>query len=249
MMRTIRLTSLGAAIGLVAGLLATLVGGVLVAVIAAIVRSVMPDASSGTHGLSLWRAAGIYCTVSLTTAGIVAGALAAQLRASARADWRAWTTSLAAGLAWGAAATLAAHTEGESNRVQSTLGLFAVSLGIGALVAVALWSPVVSAIAAGRRRSAVRAVWAGARRVAAFTVGLLATFITAPLLVAAVGFLVRSAMGDLGRAAWGAALAILVATALAFGAAVLGLRLAGVPTRWPARTVQTPQTPQAPLST
>ena len=114
-----------------------------------------------------------------------------------------------------------------------TRGLFValVGLGLGALTWLTLWTPVVRAIQGAP--GLPRMIWAGARRVAAFGVACVATFLAAPFLVVAVGAAVRGAMGELSPAGWRAGLAALAACAITLGTSLLGFHFAGVPRRWP----------------
>jgi hypothetical protein len=83
-------------------------------------------------------------------------------------------------------------------------------------------------------------VWAGARRLAGFALALFGALATALLGVPAVGVLVRAALGQLPRASWAVGLAAVAACALALGASILGLYVAGVPRRW-RRRLEGPQ--------
>ena len=240
MMRALRLAGLGSLIGIVAALVAAVAGGLLVGVLAALIRAALPaEFTDPEKPLALWRAAVLSHTFGLAAAGTVAGACAALLRASGRVDWRAWASCLGAGLTWGYTSALVASTDPRLGRTHTALWLLVASLGVGALVALALWTPVVTAIAQSPSPSvrpavvSARRIWAGARRLAAFIVALLAIVAAAPLAVVVVGVLVRAAMGQLPRVAWIPGAAACLATTLALAAAVLGLRLAGVPRRWP----------------
>ena len=236
--RAARLGALGAAIGGVASLLALAGAATLAAVLVGLLRLGIPGERVVTLApIGRWLPAILANATALVIAGAVAGALADVLHAEARSDARAWTTCLLAGLAWGQVLALTAEAGATPHGVMAFVVV--ASLAVGALAAVALWSPLVRAIhdagsARGRGPArAARRIWAGGRRLASFVVGLLALVAGGPLLVVAVAVVVRAAMGQLPRDAWGGSAAACLGAMLSLGTSVLGLHWAGVPRRWP----------------
>ena len=210
--RAARLGALGAAIGGVASLLALAGAATLAAVLVGLLRLGIPGERVVTLApIGRWLPAILANAAALVIAGAVAGALADVLHAEARSDARAWTTCLLAGLTWGQVLALTAEAGAAPHGVMAFVGLVVASLAVGALAAVALWSPLVRAI---HDAGAV-----GAR--------------SGPLLVVAVAVVVRAAMGQLPRDAWGGSAAACLGAMLSLGTSVLGLHWAGVPRRWP----------------
>ena len=239
MSRTGRLTVVGTMIGFMAALLIVLAAGLLVAGLAALMRTSMPPGlAEDWHRPQMAIHAGVGLVAALTVAGAVAGFLAARTRATEGIDRRALVTCLGAAVSW-AIVTLAFASGAPSDAVEpaplvnTTIGLTIVALAGGALVAFALWPPIVRAIAAERDRGLVRSAWVGARRLAAFGFALIAILVAAPLLLIALGGLIRAITGQLPRPAWAAVGAAIVGSVVALGAGVLSLRWAGVPRRWP----------------
>ena len=243
--RTRRLIVVGMVMGFMAALLIALAGAALVAALAALVRTGFGQAADDWRQTETAIRVGLTLVASLTVAGAAAGFLAAWTRATDRVDRRAVASSIGAGLSW-AMVMLALERVAPSDiarptpLLHSAIGLTAAALIVGAIVSVALWPSVVRAVAAQRARGVMRSAWAGAHRLAAFGFALVASLAAAPLLVVSIVALFRAVGGGLPRSAWTASAAMLVATVLALCAAVLGLRLAGVPRRMPRTTRQRP---------
>jgi hypothetical protein len=236
MKRGARLAGLGAVIGAGAIVLLIAPSYLLLASLRALWRAAIPGLDAPVPPFEHGYRIALGLVVGMCAAGLTAGLASAALRASARADRRALAACVAAALVW---IFTSAWMESDLPRSWARGLMTALAgLGLGALTWLALWTPLVRAIQAAR--SFPRTIWAGARRLAAFGLALLATFLTAPLLPMAVGMAVRAAMGELSPAGLRAGLAAVAGCALTLGTCLLGFHLAGVPRRWPRVQSQAP---------
>ena len=174
-------------------------------------------------------------------AAVVAGAVdrrgAAANQLPQPGDRSSWIVCLPAGLAWSLVASLLSD---EANALRGNPGaLILGGMALGALGALGIYVPVLTAVQAAPRGWSAR-VWAAARRVAAFAGGLLGALALAPLTLfggaALLSVIVRP--GFPPNAEPEALRGLLWLLAGWFAAAALtwgGFRLAGVPRRWPTR--------------